>query len=184
MENSMSLEQVFYVSQSIAGFAIVISMAFVGLEMRVSNRESRHRTMEETLTDYREVRFQMMANNDIADIWLRGLHEFKALNPVEKVRFLLLTHAFFENQQSVYLHFREGLTTREMWVPVETMLGALLGYPGLQTAWDVRKNYFHKSFRTLMDDKVAEAQRLGTVPSLYHEETDSSAGDPTSKVAT
>jgi hypothetical protein len=179
----MSLEQIFYVSQSIAGFAIVISLVFVGWEMRVSNRESRHRTMEETLTDYREVRFQMMANNDIADIWLRGLHEFRALTPVEKVRFLLLTHAFFENQQSVYLHFREGLTTREMWEPVESMLGALLGYPGLQKAWEVRNNYFHKSFRALMDDKVADAQRKGTVPSLYQEEYPVAKAELTSKVA-
>jgi hypothetical protein len=45
-ELRMTLESMFYISQTVAAFAIVVSLLFVGLEVRHSNLESRHRTIE------------------------------------------------------------------------------------------------------------------------------------------
>jgi hypothetical protein len=166
----MPLEQIFYISQSIAAFAIVVSLLFVGLEVRLSNRESRHRTIEELLADYREVRFQMMATADSAGIWLNGLREFAALNSVDKVRFILMANSFFDIFQTLFLHYRDGRMTGEMYRPQETILADFVAYPGMQTAWDIRRNYFQEVFRALVDDKIAVAQKRGMVPALYREE--------------
>ena len=60
----MTLESIFYISQTIAAFAIVGSLLFVGLEVRTSNRENRHRTIEEMLQNYRELRGTVASNAD------------------------------------------------------------------------------------------------------------------------
>jgi hypothetical protein len=169
-ELGMALEQMFYLSQTIAAFAIVASVLFVGLEVRHSNRESRHRAIEEMRADYREERFQMFLNADSAGVWLRGLHEFATLSPVDKMRFLLVAHGFFNTHEGFFLYYRDGRMTHDMYQPQETNLDDFLAYPGMQAAWDLRKNYFHNVFRALVDDKIAAAQKRGIVPAHYHEE--------------
>jgi hypothetical protein len=165
----MQLEHIFFISQSVAGLAIVVSLVFVGLEVRLSNRESRHRAIEEMLGDYRDVRLQIMANADNAGLWLRGLVEFPTLDPVDRARFVLMAHSIFDNQQSFYLHYRDGRLTAEMYEPQNLHLGDIIAYPGLQAAWDIRKNYFCEVFRTFVDGKIAAAQKQGAAPSLYGE---------------
>jgi len=50
---AVTLEDMFYLSQTIAAFAIVGSLFFVGMEVRSSNQVNRHRIIEELLADYR-----------------------------------------------------------------------------------------------------------------------------------
>ena len=167
----MTLEQIFFLSQSIAGFALVVSLLFVGLEVRLSNRESAHRTIEEMLADNRELRFKISATAESANCWLQGLHQFSALSPVDKVRFSMLAHCFFQTQQSFFLHHHHGRMTDHMYEPLEKSLSDLVAYPGLQSAWDIRKAYFEGAFRALVDGKIAAAQKGTVVPGLYHEES-------------
>src|SRR5215831_2967815 len=72
----MTLEAMFYVSQTVAAFAIVASVLFVGMEVRHSNRESRHRTIEEALENYRSARVSVIDHADVARAWITGLHDF------------------------------------------------------------------------------------------------------------
>jgi hypothetical protein len=62
----MTLENAFYLSQTVAAFAIVVSIVFVGMEVRHSNRESRHRTIEEAIQNYRAGRLPVIENADVA----------------------------------------------------------------------------------------------------------------------
>jgi hypothetical protein len=39
----------------------------------------------------------------------------------------------------------------------------------MQAAWELRKSYFQKSFRTMVDEKVAAAKKSSIVPSHYRE---------------
>jgi hypothetical protein len=165
----MTLENMFYISQTIAAFAIVGSLLFVGLEVRHSNLESRHRTIEEMLGNFRSLSLTIASNADTGSLWLRGLHDLGELEPVDKVRFLSLARTFFFIQQSFFLHHRSGYMPSEIYQPHETSTSDVLGYPGMQAAWEQRKSYFQKSFRTMMDEKVAAAKKSGIVPSYYPE---------------
>jgi hypothetical protein len=165
----MTLESMFYISQTVAGVALVVSLLFVGLEVRHSNLESRHRTIEEALQNYRAARAPAIDNPDVARTWLNGLHDFTALESVDKVRFLLIADNLFNNVQSFFLHHRDGVMPREVYEPQRAVLDDFLSYPGLQAAWDLRKNYFHVAFRTSVEERIAAARSAGSVGSLYGE---------------
>ena len=77
----MTLESIFYLSQTIAAIAIVGSLVFVGLEVRTSNRDNRHRAIEEMLQNYRELRGTVASNPDLARSWVEGLREFPVPRP-------------------------------------------------------------------------------------------------------
>jgi len=68
-----------------------------------------------------------------------------------------------------FLHYRSVYIPSETYQPQEASTRDILGYSGMQAAWELRKSYFQKSFRTMMDEKVAAANKSGIVPSHYRE---------------
>ncbi len=64
----MTLEEIFWLSQTIAAVAIVGSLLFVAMEVRSSNQVSRHWIVEELLADYRDMRMGMASNADVASV--------------------------------------------------------------------------------------------------------------------
>jgi hypothetical protein len=165
----MTLEDMFYVSQMVAAVAIVLSLVFVGLEVRHSNKESRHRTVEEVLQNYRAARASIIEHADVARAWISGLHDFTSLDAADKVRFLLIADSFFNNIQSFFLHHTDGVMTREMYERERAVLDDFAGYPGLRTAWDLRKKYFQASFRASVEERIAAFRGAGGVTALYGE---------------
>src|ERR1700750_2874548 len=103
----MTLENMFYISQTVAAFAIVGSLLFLGVEMRNTSRENRHRSAEELLHKLRALELEMGAGAERAGVWLSGLHNFSALTPVNKVRFLLIAHMALKTNESFFLAFRD-----------------------------------------------------------------------------
>jgi hypothetical protein len=165
----MTLENLFFLSQSIAAVAIVVSLVFVGMEVRHSNRESRYRTIEEAIQNYRASRIPVIENADVVHAWINGLHDFPSLEAVDKVRFLLMADGFFQNVQGFFLHHADGVMPRAIYRPLRTVLDDFLGYPGLRRAWELRKQYFHADFRASVEERIAAIPRVGSVPSLYGE---------------
>jgi hypothetical protein len=165
----VTLENMFYFSQSFAGLAIVGSLLFVGMEVRSSNQVNRHRIIEELLADYRAVRMGIATNANVARAWLSGLHDFAALDPVDKVIFSLTADLFFHTHESLYMHYCDGRMRRELYEPQRSNMNDFLRYPGLQAVWDLRKHYFHSAYRSMIDDTMATVRTSGANPDLYGE---------------
>jgi hypothetical protein len=119
--------------------------------------------------NYRAARLSLIDNADVARAWISGLHDFTALDPVDKVRFLLTADSFFNNVQSFFLHHLEGVMPREVYEPQRAVLDDYLGYRGLQAAWELRKNYFHVGFRASVEERIAAVRSAGLASSLYGE---------------
>ena len=171
----MTLENMFYLSQTIAAFAIVGSLFFVGMEVRSSNHVNRHRIIEQLLADYRAAKTGVASDADAARAWLSGLRDFAALDPVDKVRFTLIADLFFHTHQSLYLHYRDGRMRGEFYDPARSNMIDLLGYPGLQAVWELRRQHFHSAFRSMVDDTIATVRTGGPIPNLYGEKPVQSA---------
>jgi hypothetical protein len=171
----MTLESMFYLSQSIAAVAIVGSLLFVGLQVRHSNRDSRHRAIEEMLADYREVRTELASNADLTRVWIEGLREVPTLTLVDRVRFTILAGNFFHTQESYFLHHRDGRMPSDLYQFQLMYLEDFLGYPGLQAAWNDRKRFFTDAFRAMVEQRIA-ARAGDAVPSLYREPSAESRG--------
>jgi hypothetical protein len=165
----VTLEEMFWLSQTIAAVAIVGSLLFVAMEVRSSNQVNQHRMVEEVAADYRAMRMGIATDADVRRAWITGLHDFAALDPVDRVRFSLTADLFFHTHESFYLHFRDGRMPRELYEPQRSNMTDFLGYPGLQAVWEFRKHYFHSAYRSMVDDAIATVRTGGPMPDLYRE---------------
>jgi hypothetical protein len=164
----MNLESMFYISQTIAAVAIVASLLFVAAEVRSSNRESRHRTVEELLQNSRVLQLEIAGNADLARVWVGGLADFAGLDPVDKARFTLTAHCYFKTMESLLLAYRDGYAKREIYEPTLSNLSDFIAYPGLQAVWEIRKHYFHVALRDLVSERISAA-KISAAPALYRE---------------
>jgi hypothetical protein len=176
---AVTLENMFYLSQTVAAFAILGSLLFVALEVRASNQVNRHRAIEELLEDYRGARMSIATSADVTRVWLSGLHNFEALDPIDKVRFSLTADLFFHTHESIYMHYKGGRMSRALYEPQNLNMTDLLRYPGLQTVWSLRKPYFHVAYQSHMDERIRAARGMGTSPGLYGERAQAPLRDPT-----
>jgi len=172
----VTLESMFYLTQSIAAVAIVGSLLFVALEVRSSNQVNRHRAIEELLEDYTRTRMSIAGSPEVARAWLSGLHDYEALDSLDKARFSLTADVFFHTHESIYLHHRGGRMNRGMYEPQWLNLIDMLRYPGLQSVWAFRKRYFHVAYQSHLDETIAKARTLGSTPGLYGENPRQTAG--------
>jgi hypothetical protein len=172
---AVTLEHIFFLTQSVAALAIVGSLVFVAMEVRSSNQVNQHRIIEELAADYRTVRMTIASNTDVAQAWHAGLLDFSALGPVDKVRFSLIADAFFHTHESFYLHYHDGRLGKDLYEPQRLQMIDWLGYPGLQAVWGIRRSYFHGGFGSIVDYTIAVARSGGQVPDLYREKPASSA---------
>ena len=163
----MSLEHIFFVSQIAAALAIVASLLFVALEVRNSTRESRHRAGEEAYQKFREVQLETAGNADLARIWDSGVRDVSSLERLDRTRFLLISHVFFKNWESIFLARRDGRLSHELGETTERMAGDLLAYPGIQSSWSLRKKYFHPAFRAHVDARIEATPSDDTVVRPY-----------------
>ena len=165
----MTLESLSYLSQTVAALAVVVSLVFLALQVRHATWESRHQHTEEAFEKLRAVLLEVAADPDRAQLWLSGLHDFAKLDSVGKVRFLLTAHIVLKTNESFFLAYRNGRLAHGVWEPEERHMTDFFAYAGMQTAWDIRKHYFHADFRTWVDGKITALRQNESPPDLYRE---------------
>ena len=82
----MSLEQAFYVSQIIVAVAVVVSLVFVGREIRENTLAIQRGEHNSTIEQWTVIRMAMTKNRDVAELIAFGLDEGRAVDRADQLR--------------------------------------------------------------------------------------------------
>jgi hypothetical protein len=82
----MTLEHLFFVSQIIAAAAIVVSLLFVGREIRENTLAIQRGEHNSTMEQWSVIRMALAKNKDLAELMACGLDGSRALDRTEQLR--------------------------------------------------------------------------------------------------
>ena len=82
----MTLEHIFFLSQIIAAVALVVSLIFVGREIRGNTLAVQRGEHNSTMEQWTVIRMAMVKNRDIAELMAVGLDAQFQLNAVDQLR--------------------------------------------------------------------------------------------------
>jgi hypothetical protein len=82
----MTLEQVFFLSQTIGAVAVVASLLFVGWQIKDNTRALQRHEHNNTMTQWTVVRMAIVNSREVAELMTAGLHGERALNAAEQLR--------------------------------------------------------------------------------------------------
>ena len=139
----MTLSDLASIGSLISGVAVLISLVYLGLQMRQSARHSQaliqqgraSRTME-ILTRWAEFDW-----SDGMDACLNGSPD---VNARDLRRFISLMRAYFVNYEDSFIQHSEGLLEGAAFANVEAALRTTMTGPGHRAAWQVVRGAFDR----------------------------------------
>src|SRR5438270_9358621 len=82
----MSFEQIPYLAQIVASVGVVVSLIFVGLQIRQNTGALQRTEHNSTMTQWTVIRMAIAKNRDVAELMTGGLHGERALDAADQLR--------------------------------------------------------------------------------------------------
>jgi len=141
----MSLEQVFYLSQSIASIAVVGSLIYLGLQVRGADRSQRA-VMQQGRADRASKAALSVANGELARVWQRGMDADPTMTREEVTQWLLLSRSIFLSGEDSYRQHKAGTLDRAAFDSYCAGVRSYMNRPGFRAGWRLLASQFCKDF--------------------------------------
>jgi hypothetical protein len=82
----MSFEQLSYLAQMVASIGVIVSLIFVGLQIRQNTGALQRNEHNSTMEQWTVVRMAIAKNRDIAELMTAGLHGERAVDAADQLR--------------------------------------------------------------------------------------------------
>src|SRR3954468_9571432 len=82
----MSFEQISYLAQIVASVGVVVSLIFVGLQIRQNTGALQRNEHNSTMAQWTVIRMAIAKHHDIAELMTAGLRGERALDPADQLR--------------------------------------------------------------------------------------------------
>ena len=137
----MSLEQISYLAQIVASVGVILSLIFVGLQIRHNTAALQRNEHNSTMEQWTVIRMAIAKNRDIAELMTAGLHDEKPLDAADQLRLDQML------QENAWAAFHIWDRTQRGIFPKGTfeatggaLLGTLLRSPGGESWWHKAKH--------------------------------------------
>ena len=135
MEENMNLEEIYFLTQIGVGVAVIISIIFVGLELRQNSF-----LMRKSMGDTRKHRVnwlfeQLSIDEDFRVFFQRITTDYKNFTDDEKFRATCLGARSLRGMLDELVDHFEGRTTKEEWIALEWELKHIAKRPNTEPAY-------------------------------------------------
>jgi hypothetical protein len=157
----------YYLTAIIAPIAVVILLTMLVIEIKKANRLKRANIAAQLRRQFMDLQSVLARNEDLADLYQRGLRGFTGLSDTEQTRFFIVAGYAFTHWSVVERFANNGLVSMRYWDEVLNQLRDFVQYPGVQEYWNYRKHWYGPEFQALVDDLIKDAPKK--VKPLYPE---------------
>ncbi len=143
----MSLEAVYFASQIAAVIAIVISLAFVGVQIKqntATTRAASHHAVSDALN---QINFAFAENEDVTRIFLSGLEDKTSLSPEERWRFDAMMRAYLHVCETMFFQAQIGSGDGGIMLAEENAILFMISSKGGANFWQENTFGFDAPFR-------------------------------------
>ena len=151
---SFTLEQASYLAEIIGVIAVVVSLIYLGLQVKQNTRSMRIQTVHDLSAQFREQQTGIAHDKDLAAIFHRGMYSYEKLDTHEQLRFSMLAAAVLRILNELDFQRREGAIDESMWQGFKTIAEDVFRYPGFQSVYKLRKQQCSKAFQLYVDQMI------------------------------
>ena len=164
--DTLTLEQAYYIAQMVAAAILVLSVIYLALQVHQNTHAMRLSNTQAGSANWMAVMGMLANNEEVTDIYRRGIATPDTLNETEQIRFRMLAmqilRVFCENFEQQH----EGAMRKARWEAAQRAHLDIMSTPGLQMVWSSRKRWFPDDFQVYMDNIIersaTEAKLLPT----------------------
>lgn len=143
----MTTEGISNIGQALAAAATVISLLFVGFQIRQNTRATRAASHNNVSNSLNEINRMFAENADLTKIWIAGLNDRKALSPEEQWRFDSVLRAYMHVCETMFVQAALGTGDNSVHLAEEDGIRIVMASPGSREWWDENPYGFGSEFR-------------------------------------
>ena len=150
----MTLQDWSNLAQVIGGLTVVISLFYVGFQIKRNTSAVRSATAQAIHNNYGDWYMNLMGDAELNRIALKGLKDYSSLNEIEKAQFIQTFMAFISFSQNAFYQWREKALSPWLWDGWELLTMNLLAAPGGKGFWKERGYVFGKEYRDYVEKVI------------------------------
>lgn len=128
--NLLDLNALANIGEALGGLAILLSLIYVGVELRLNTRSNRARTSYEGAHSWAEINSQLMAEPVVAAALTRSMEEDDpVLTDEERAQLHFAGRSAFERLDALYYLYRNKQLEPELWATRVTWARRMLDRP-------------------------------------------------------
>ena len=144
----MSLEQAAYLSQIIAGFAVLASLLFVGVQIRQNTRSQKVVAVNSLTAAIAAINVPAMESPALGEALSRAFQDWGSATREQRIVAHFFLFSFFKLSESAWYQRKNDVLDEEQWVGWETLLRAMYHSKGVKEGWwQYRKDAYSPQFQ-------------------------------------
>jgi hypothetical protein len=154
-EHNMTLEQIFYLSQSVASVAVVGSLIYLGLQVRSAERSQRA-IMQQGRADRAANAALAIASPQLARVFQKGAAGDSPLTREEFTQWMMVCRALFPSGEDSFLQYKAGQLDRRAFDSYVAGARFWMASAGMRAAWKLSAGQFGSEFRDFGNSLLAQ----------------------------
>ena len=141
-------------SEAFGVIAVVMSLIFVGLQIRQGTNAAKIEAVRNTSSEWRGVYEGVASDSRLADVMYRGVNDYKKLDGAELMQFNAAIHSFFHVAASTFYQYENGALDQGTFDGIFRQLRQIIGLPGIKEYWASRKEIFSEQSQAYFDKEI------------------------------
>ena len=123
-------------AEIIAASAVVVSLGFVGIQLRESVRATKSATANAANTATSAWYTTIGNDGEASSLFYRYMTDFDSLNEEEKFQMIMNLHGVLLTSQNAYYLMQEGTLEQDLQTTIAAPIHAIKNLPGWKYYWD------------------------------------------------
>lgn len=147
----MTLSDLSNLGTFVSAIAVLASLIFVGIQIRQNTRAVRAAASQAHTENWQALLAPIIENDDVAEIYRRGLSDINSLTENGRVRFLFIAAGVLRFAESARLQWLHGQLDQAHWENLERNLTSLANQEGFRSYWAIRREWYNADFQRWYD---------------------------------
>ena len=153
----MTLEQYAQIGEIIAAIAVIASLIYVAQQLHQNTDMMRVGNAQHFVDFNISLVGPIVANRELADLWIKGGSDFETLDPIDKQRVVMLEWQAIAGWYNFFNLRQKHLMSDEQWHEVIWIFENIGRRQAVREAWETFKGGYDKSFQEFMAQYLESA---------------------------
>ena len=151
------LSKLHQVGELAAAVAVVLSLIFVGYEVKQNSDRQRQATTQTVINAYSEAMQALTDTPEMACIYVRGIHDFASLTGAEQIKFSALAVRINRIYEDMYYLMRDGAIEPPIWQGFENAMREVMQLPGWRDWFDRRRHWYSADYQSFIIELASQS---------------------------
>jgi hypothetical protein len=136
------------IGEVIGALAVFCTLVYLASQIKQNTRAVQSSALDSTINIINTVRQSIYENDDVAQVYIKGLSSPDELSDLERVKFRLLLHNQLLSQSHIFAQTKFSNLLTSEWSAQKAILKRVLNSPGGQWFWENFECEFDQDFGT------------------------------------